>query len=173
MPMIVGVVSDPEAQKLLRLYETAPIKLIHQPILILSAPTESIKDNTTLGGDDDWVEVAPLTFAYPYNPKLDNTECHVVCNSKKLQEIRRQFIKNPAPNFVPSFILAYDPMRSRTSKAFLQDFVYSMQHIRLKFELMVVNDPKHFVERSYNGDAQPILQEEYSLVSDTAKMFDI
>lgn len=173
MPMIVGVVSDAEAQKLLRLYETAPIKLIHQPILILSSPAESIKESTTLDGDDDWVEVSPLTFAYPYNPKLDNTECHVVCNSTKLQQIRRQFIKSPEQNFVPSFILAYDPMRSQTSKAFLQDLIYSMQHIKLRFELMVVDDPKHFVERSYNEDAQPVLQEEYSLVSDSAKMFDI
>jgi hypothetical protein len=165
--LLVGVTPDDQSRKLQQLYldSGSPIYLIHTPILFLSTPDEKINKDfaNDLASDDDWLEVTPLSLAYPYNPSIDTTECHVVVEAPRINELRKKYLVNPVEKFTASYIMAYDPLRSATARAFLLDFAYSLSRLPLRFELMVSDDANHFIEKSFNNLARPILNEAYDL----------
>lgn len=169
--LLVGVTPDDQSKKLEQLYldSGSPIYLIHTPILFLSTPDEKINQNlaSELSSDSDWLEVKPLALAYPYNPALDTTECHVVVESPHIDELRKKYLTNPAPKFTASYIMAYDPLRGATSRAFLMEFAYSLARLPLRFEVMISDDSTHFIEKSFNNIARPILDEAYDLAKAT------
>lgn len=164
--IVVGVLNTEQADLLRRLTETAPVKLITSPILILSSPDDYVSDESLdfLDKKTNIISVKPYNYSYVHNTTTSKTECLIACaaseNTPTISTFRTDSlgISSDADEFVPYFVFAYDPMQSRASRHFFPGILHVLNRMNLKFELLTAEE-NHFVYQNYNKDAQIILKE--------------
>lgn len=175
--MIVGVTLKDQTDALENsVYGTSVIQLISPLVLLLSTPTERLKPGVSLasiGSEVGTIKVRPLSIAYPYNSKLENTEAHVIYESNDIARIRAHYLDKPTKEYVASSVIAFDPMRSRSSKSFFRSLVPLLQTLTIEFSVFGVDDPEHFIQQNYNTEAMPVLLDEFLLASKSGSVIDM
>lgn len=164
--IVVGVLNEEQSDLLRRLTETAPIRLITSPILILSSPDDYVSDEALefLDKKDNVVSVRPYNYTYVYNTTTHKTECLIACsasdNTPAISTFRTESlgISSDTSEFVPYFVFAYDPMQSRASRHYFPGILHVLNRMDLRFELLTAEED-HFVYQNYNKEAQAALVE--------------
>lgn len=164
--IVVGVLDPDQSDLLRRLTETAPMRLITSPILILSSPEDYVSEEAFdfLEKKSNFITVKPYNYSFVYNSGSGKTECLIPCASSQgtpeISTFRRDSlgISTDVDNFVPYFVFAYDPMQSRSSRHFFPGILPVLGKLDLKFELLTASE-EHFVYKNYNNDAQASLLE--------------
>ena len=162
--IIVGVLDKEQSDLLARLTETAPIKLITSPILILSSPDDYVSEETAKYLEkSNLVTVKPYNYSYVYNPATSKTECLIACAASKNTPDISTFMTDSLgmssadkAEFIPYFLFAYDPMQSRASRHFFPGILHVLNRLDLKFELLTASED-HYVYKTYNSEAQNAL----------------
>jgi hypothetical protein len=160
-PLVVGVVTKSTQQRLEKMLSASPIRMISSPLLILSAPDEFVSAKTIdyLRGTDDVIKVIPYDGRFVYNPYTNQSECIIGVKSMaamrmSLDQMRRNLLGiSGKADFIPYFVLAYDPMQSRSAKSYVNSSINSLRGEVLEFELTVAG-PESFVYKAYNEYAQ-------------------
>lgn len=164
--IVVGVLDPEQSDLLRRLTETAPIKLITSPILILSSPEDYVSDEALafLDKKTNTISVKPYNYSYVYNTRTHKTECLIACaaseNTPTISTFRTESlgISSEADEFVPYFVFAYDPMQSRSARHFFPGILRVLNRMDLRFELLTAEED-HFVYQTYSPEAQARLAE--------------
>jgi hypothetical protein len=164
--IVVGVLNKEQSDLLCRLTETAPIRLITSPILILSSPDDYVSDEALsfLDKKDNVVSVRPYNYTYVYNTTTHKTECLIACaasdGTPDIATFRTESlgISSDSSKFVPYFVFAYDPMQSRSARHYFPGFLHVLNRMDLRFELLTAEED-HFVYQNYNKEAQATLVE--------------
>jgi hypothetical protein len=162
--IVVGVLNSEQSDLLRRLTETAPIRLITSPILILSSPDDYVSDEALefLDKKSNQISVKPYNYSYVYNPATHKTECLIACaaseNTPTIASFRTESlgISSDTYEFVPYFLFAYDPMQSRASRHFFPGILHVLNRMDLRFELLTAEED-HFIYQNYNSEAQAAL----------------
>lgn len=164
--IVVGVLNPEQSDLLRRITETAPIRLITSPVLILSSPSDYVSDESLsfLDKKTNIISVKPYTYSYVYNTTTHKTECLIACAASEgtptISTFRTESlgISSGADEFVPYFVFAYDPMQSRASRHYFPGILHVLNRMDLRFELLTAEEG-HFVYENYSKEAQAALAE--------------
>lgn len=159
--MIVGVLSGDSLREYHELAGGAPVSLIQPPVIWLSAPDEIVSTEAVSflsSNDDVEVNMEPALFRNLLNPATGISGLYAACLPEVGDALglrNRIGVESPDPDFVPSFLIVHDAMRSLASRRFFRSFNTALGRRRLTFTLFLADqdNPDHKVlYDNYNSE---------------------
>jgi hypothetical protein len=169
---IIAGMPDQETQfSLDQLYSASPLEML-PPVAYLSSPTETVFSSARssrwqppISGEEYsptplLVEFTPYSFKNLYNPTLRRTEFCAALNLSNapgpagVREFRRNSLgmeTDWANPFIPYFVIAYDPARSRTTRNFCFSVANALASRTLRFNLIPTSLPT--IVGNYNPES--------------------